>query len=52
MVQKQCECVFLKQKMIEEHDKCLNEPETPKLIDGGVYNNQGAYKLQKNIPCN
>ena len=33
--------------MIEEHDKCLNEPEAPKLIDGGVYNNQGAYKLQK-----
>ena len=47
MVQKQCECVFLKQKRIEEHDKCLNEPEAPKLIDGGVYDNQGAYNLQK-----
>lgn len=38
--------------MIEEYDKCLNESEAPKMIDGGVYDNQGAYKLQKNIPCN
>ena len=31
--------------LVEEYDNCPTKPEAPKLIDGGVYDNQGAHKL-------
>ena len=37
-----------KKYLREEYDKCSNKPEAPKLIDGGVYDNQGAHKLSQN----
>ena len=37
-----------KKYLREEYDKCFNKPEAPKLIDGGVYDNQGAHKLSQN----
>ena len=33
--------------LIEEYNNCPNNPEAPKLIDGGVYDNQGAHKLSQ-----
>ena len=30
---------------MEEYENCPTKPEAPKLIDGGVYDNQGAHKL-------
>lgn len=37
-----------KKYLIEEYRNCPNKPEAPKLIDGGVYDNQGAHKLSQN----
>ncbi|EEX71635.1 phospholipase, patatin family [Alloprevotella tannerae ATCC 51259] len=37
-----------KKYLREEYDSCPNKPEAPKLIDGGVYDNQGAHKLSQN----
>ena len=34
-----------KKHLTEEYDNCPNNPEPPKLIDGGVYDNQGGHKL-------
>ncbi|WP_424777513.1 patatin-like phospholipase family protein [Porphyromonas endodontalis] len=31
--------------LTEEYKNCPNKPEAPKLIDGGVYDNQGTHKL-------
>lgn len=37
-----------KKYLREEYASCPNKPEAPKLIDGGVYDNQGAHKLSQN----
>lgn len=37
-----------KKYLTEEYKNCPNKPEVPKLIDGGVYDNQGAHKLSQN----
>lgn len=33
--------------LTNEYDNCPNKPEAPKLIDGGVYDNQGSHKLSQ-----
>lgn len=34
--------------LLDTYENCPNQPEPPKLIDGGVYDNQGAHKLIQN----
>lgn len=36
-----------KKYLTNEYNNCPDRPEAPKLIDGGVYDNQGAHKLSQ-----
>lgn len=36
-----------KKHLTEDYSQCPNKPEAPKLIDGGVYDNQGGHKLSQ-----